>query len=510
MRRHVVTLTLATAGLAAVLPMAQVYATTPAAGPTASAPRTADGGVYARAAATDAQQRAFWTEHEKNGTLHQFTGKLTDWKPKADPPRAKESDTGRVVQAPAVAPQQKGKSAAPQQKGKSRFAAGSPAEAGLRATTGRIRIAWPDATNPNTWSFSLCTGNVIASDSKDVVATARHCIPHDKQGRMISEAQYEFTPGYSKDADGTEHAPYGKWTFRSVGVVSDSAGQQTSDTAFLAFNTQNGTHVQDKVGASGYRFGITSLPSKVVIAGIPANSNQFHTCVREPYWGPDNPPQILGRGGPCTGDTELSGGASGGPLLDGDTFDSGPVQIGDFSGSVHWGDAASAVWREAAFAVFRSVQGTDGGRPSHDKVTTLTNANNNLADLYAYRTDSGAAVHSYHATGGRNQQWHLWDKGDGYFLIENRYTEEQGLTGADARVLDYNFSNGTAWSHRVNGAGSDNQLWRFRATTGRPGWYTIRSKRGDQCLGAPGGEGQLTVASCGTTDGLDSQQWKLQ
>ncbi len=497
LRRHAFTLALATAGLAAALPMAQVYAATPTTGPTASAPRTADGGAFARATATDAQQRAFWTEHEKDGTLRQFTGKLPDWKPKAEPPRAKEPDAGRIVQAPA---------AAPQQQGKSRFAAGSPGETRLRATTGRIRIAWPDG---GSWWASVCTGNVITSDSKDVVATARHCIPHDKQDRIISEAQYEFTPGYSKDADGTEHAPYGKWTFRSVGVVSGGSDQQTSDTAFLAFNTQNGTHVQDKVGASGYRFGITSLPNQVVIAGIPANSNQFHTCVRQPYWGPDNPPQILGHGGPCTGDSELSGGASGGPLLDGDTFDSGPVQIGNFSGS-RVNDAAAAVWRDAALAVFRSVQGQGGGQPGHDKVTTLTNANNNLADLYAYRTDSGAPVHGYHATGGQNQQWHLWDKGDGYFLVENRYTEQQGLTGAEARVLDYNYSNGTAWSHRVNGTGSDNQLWRFRATTGRPGWYTIRSKRGDLCLGAPEGEGQLTVASCGTTDGLDSQQWKLQ
>ncbi|MEH6372755.1 RICIN domain-containing protein [Streptomyces sp. KLMMK] len=500
MRRHVVTLALATAGLAAALPTAQASAATPTGSPAASVPGTADSGAYARATATDAQQRAFWTEHEKNGTLRQFTGKLTDWEPKAEPPRAKGPDAGRIVQAPAVAPQQKGKS---------RLAAGSPGETALRATTGRIRMAWTDDEGVR-WSGS-CTGNVIASDSKDVVATARHCIPHDKQGRIISEAQYEFTPGYSKDADGTEHAPYGKWTFRSVGVVSDSTNQQSSDTAFLALNTQNGTHVQDKVGASGHRFGITSLPNRVVIAGIPANSNQFHTCVRQPYWGPDNPPQILGRGGPCTGETELSAGASGGPLLDGDTFDSGPVQIGDFSGSVSWGDAASAVWREAALAVFRSVQGTDGGRPGHDKVTTLTNTNNNLADLYAYRTNSGAPVHAYHATGGQNQQWRLWDKGNGYFLIENRYTEQQGLTGPEARVLDYNFSNGTAWSHRVNSnGGSDNQLWRFRATTGRPGWYTIRSKQGDQCLDAPAGEGPLTVASCATADGLDSQQWKLQ
>ncbi|MCF3106277.1 RICIN domain-containing protein [Streptomyces roseoverticillatus] len=500
MRRHVVTLALATAGLAAVLPMAQVDAATPAEGPAASSPRTADGGLLARATATDAQQRGFWAEHDKNGTLRQFTGKLPDWKPKADPPRPKEPGAGRIAEAPAVAPQQKGKSL---------FTAGSPGETALRATTGRIRMAWFDPEEAR-WRGSACTGNVITSDSKDVVATARHCIPHDKQGRIISGAQYEFTPGYSKDADGTERAPYGKWTFRSVGVVSDGAGQQSTDTAFLALNTQNGTHVQDKVGASGYRFGTTTLPNRVVIAGIPVESDQFHTCVKEPYWGPDNPPQILVRGGPCTGDSDLSGGASGGPLLDGDTFDSSPVQIGDFSGS-RLDDAAAAVWRDAAFAVFRSVQGTDGGgRPGHDKVTTLANANNKLADLYAYSTDSGSPVYGYHATGTPNQQWHLWDKGDGYFLIENRYTEQQGLTGADSRVLDYNFSNGTAMSHRVNGAGSDNQLWRFRATTGRPGWYTIRSKRGDLCLSAPEGEGQLTVASCTTTDGLDSQQWKLQ
>lgn len=498
LHRRIVTLALATAGLAAVLPTAQTYAATPAPGPAASAPRTADGGVQARAAGTDAQQRAFWAEQDKKGTSRQFTGTLPDWKPKAGPTRPKEPGAGRIVEAPAVAPRQKGKSL---------LAAGSPGETRLRATTGRLRIAWVDEEGK--LQGSLCTGNVVTSDSKDVVATARHCVPHDKQGRIFSTAQFEFAPGYYKDAGGIEHDPYGTWTFRSVGVVSDGAGQQSTDTAFLALNTQNGTHVQDKVGASGYRFGTTSLPNQVVLAGIPANSNQFHTCVRQPYWGPENPPQILGRGGPCTGDSELSGGASGGPLLDGDTFDSGPVQIGDFHGS--WqNDAAAAVWRDAAFEVFRSVQVADGGLPAHDKVTTLTNANNNLADLFAYNTDSGAAVHGYHATGGQNQQWHLWDKGAGYFLIESRYTEQQGLTGAESRVLDYNYSNGTAWSHRINGTGSDNQLWRFRATDGRPGWYTIRSKRGDLCLGAPSGEGQLTVASCGTADGLDSQQWKLR
>ncbi|MEU3354605.1 hypothetical protein [Streptomyces sp. NPDC037389] len=350
MRRHAVTLALATAGLAAALPMAQVYATTPPTGPAesvASAPRAVDGGVQSRATATDAQQRAFWAENEKSGTFRQFTGKLPDWKPEAGPTRATEPGAGRIVKAPAVAPQQKGKSA---------FTAGSAGESRLRATTGRIRIAWPDEKNPSTWWVSACTGNVITSDSKDVIATARHCIPHDDQGRVNPKAQYEFTPGYSKDAGGTEHAPYGKWTFRSVGVVNDSAGRQSSDSAFLALNTQNGTHVQDKVGSSGYRFGTVTLPNRVVIAGIPAKSDQFHTCVKEPYWGPDNPPQILGRGGPCTGDSDLSGGASGGPLVDGDTFDSGgPVQIGNFSGSLGE-DAAAAVWRDEAFAVFRSVQ----------------------------------------------------------------------------------------------------------------------------------------------------------
>ncbi|MDT0448277.1 hypothetical protein [Streptomyces hesseae] len=347
MRRHAVTLALATAGLAAVLPMAQVYATTPTTAPAASAPRAADGGVQALATATDAQQRAFWTEHEKNGTFRRSTGELPDWKPAAEPTRATEPGAGRAAKAPAVAPQQNGKS---------RFAAGSPGENRLRATTGRIRIAWPDEKNPTTWWVTSCTGNVVTSDSKDVIATARHCIRHDDQGRVDSKAQYEFTPGYSKDANGTEHAPYGKWTFRSVGVVNDSAGRQSSDSAFLALNTQNGTHVQDKVGSSGYRFGTATLPNRVVIAGIPVKSDQFHTCVKEPYWGPDNPPQILGRGGPCNGDSDLSGGASGGPLLDGDTFDNGgPVQIGNFSGSLGE-DAAAAVWRDEAFAVFRSVQ----------------------------------------------------------------------------------------------------------------------------------------------------------
>ncbi|MFC0842576.1 RICIN domain-containing protein [Streptomyces noboritoensis] len=495
LRRHALTLVFAAVSLAAALPTAAAHAT----GGGAPAPRAADGGVYATADATDAQQRAFWAEQESKGTLRPFKGELRDWTPNATPPKVKALGAGQTVKAPA---------ASPTRKGKSQFTAGSAGETRLRATTGRVRIAWPDEKRPGWWAISLCTGNVIVSDSKDMVATARHCIPHDDQNRINPQAEYEFTPGYYVDADG-EHAPYGKWTTRGLGVVGSFTGPapQTDDTAFLALNTQNGTHVQDAVGASGYQFNIGSLPTQVVFAGIPAKSNQFHTCVKQPYWGDNNPPQIVGSGGPCTGDTDLSGGASGGPLLNGDTFDSGPIQIGDYSGS-SGNDPAAAAWRDAALAVFSNLQGA-GGQPAHNKITTLTNWNNNLADLYEYRTANGTAVYSYHATGTENQQWHLWDQGGGYFLIENRYTERSGFTGADARVLDYNFSNGTAWSHQVNGSGSDNQLWRFRATPNRPGWYSVRSKQGDLCLGAPTGEGQLTVSSCTTADGLDSMQWKL-
>ncbi|MFD9796603.1 hypothetical protein ACFWXK_37285 [Streptomyces sp. NPDC059070] len=496
MRRHVLTLTFAAASLAAALPTAAAHA----AGAGAPAPRASDGGVYATADTSDAQQRAFWDQHDSNGTFRPFKGEMRDWKPDATPPKADAPGAGKPVKAPATAPVRKAKSG---------ITAGSPGETRLRATTGRVRIAWPNEEKPGWWNISLCTGNVISSDSKDMVATARHCIPHDGQGRINPQAEYEFTPGYYTDDKG-EHAPVGKWTYRGLGVVGSFTvnAPQTDDTAFLALNTQNGTHVQDAVGASGYQFNIGSLPSQVVFAGIPADSNQFHTCVKQPYWGSDNPPQIMGRGGPCTGGSDLPGGASGGPLLNGDTFDSGPVQIGNYSGSAG-DDPAAAAWRDPAYAVFNSMQGVNG-QPAHNKITTLTNANNNLADLYQYNTGDGTAVYSYHATGTENQQWHLWDQGGGYFLIENRYTERNGLTGANARVLDYNFSNGTAWSHQVNGGGSDNQLWRFRATPNRPGWYSVRSKRGDLCLGAPSGEGQLTVSSCTTADGLDSMQWKLQ
>ncbi|PKV83219.1 trypsin-like serine protease [Streptomyces sp. TLI_146] len=185
---------------------------------------------------------------------------------------------------------------------------------GLRATTGRVRIAVPSEEKPGWWDIFACTGNVITSNNKDMVATARHCIPHDDQGRINPQTEYEFTPGYYVDANG-EHAPYGKWTIRGLGVVGRLTGPapQTDDTAFLALNTQNGTHVQDAVGASGYQFNIGSLPRQVVFAGIPGSSNQFHMRVKQPYWGCDNPPQIMGSGGPCTGDSDLSGGASGGP-----------------------------------------------------------------------------------------------------------------------------------------------------------------------------------------------------
>ncbi|MFI1105895.1 trypsin-like serine protease [Streptomyces melanogenes] len=368
MRRHVLTLAFAAASLAAALPTAAAHA----AGGGTPAPRAADGGVYATVRATDAQQRAFWADQENRGTLRPFKGELRDWKPNATPPKAEALGAGRTVKAPA---------ATPTVKGKRQFAVGSAGETRLRATTGRVRIAVPSEEKPGWWDIVVCTGNVITSNNKDMVATARHCIPHDDQGRINPRTEYEFTPGYYVDANG-EHAPYGKWTTRGLGVVGSltDPAPQTDDTAFLALNTQNGTHVQDAVGASGYQFNIGSLPRQVVFAGIPGNSNQFHMCVKQPYWGSDNPPQIMGSGGPCTGDSDLSGGASGGPLLSGDTFDSGPIQIGDYSGSAG-NDPGAAAWRDTALAVFNNMQGTNG-QPAQNKVTTLTNWNNNLADLY--------------------------------------------------------------------------------------------------------------------------------
>ncbi|WP_190109249.1 hypothetical protein [Streptomyces cinnamoneus] len=135
-------MSLAAASLVAALPVVQAYAATPATGPAVSTPGTADGGVHARATATDAQQRAFWTEHEWNNTLREFKDTLKDWNPKAEQPRAEEAGAGQTVTAPA---------AAPRQKGKSRFAAGSLGESRLRAATGRIRIAWPNETDPTSW-----------------------------------------------------------------------------------------------------------------------------------------------------------------------------------------------------------------------------------------------------------------------------------------------------------------------------------------------------------------------
>ncbi|PKV83218.1 RICIN domain-containing protein [Streptomyces sp. TLI_146] len=157
------------------------------------------------------------------------------------------------------------------------------------------------------------------------------------------------------------------------------------------------------------------------------------------------------------------------------------------------------------------MRGTNG-QPAHNKVTTLTNWNNNLADLYQYSTANGTAIYGYHSTGTENQQWHLWDQGGGYFLIENRYTERSGLTGANARVLDYNFSNDTARSHQ-----GERQRVRVRQPalavprhSQPPRLVQHPQQAGRPVPERPHGRGPVDGPSCTTADGLDSMQWKLQ
>ncbi|MCP2168548.1 hypothetical protein [Goodfellowiella coeruleoviolacea] len=232
----------------------------------------------------------------------------------------REAATGRPVSVPATRPTDQSE---------------VHTTASVWITMGRLFF-----TNPGVGDY-VCSANVVTSNNRDVIATARHCVMDIDSGKTYTN--FRFAPAYDRG-----NAPYGWWNWRSMGWRVDQKGPG-GDNAFIVLATggTSGRHVQDVVGGSGIGF---NQPTNKYAHGIglPADKDYAVWCEGQPYDGQQGGVQIPN----CIG---LSGGASGGAfIVNYQAGDGSAMQTASFFGS--WGDSYFAYYRDAAYQVYNGAQ----------------------------------------------------------------------------------------------------------------------------------------------------------
>ncbi|AUG78427.1 hypothetical protein CFP65_3638 [Kitasatospora sp. MMS16-BH015] len=121
-----------------------------------------------------------------------------------------------------------------------------------------------------------CTGTVINTGSRNVIATAGHCLWNRLTSWLPATVMPTpvFVPGYH---DG--QSPYGKWTVKTRYYASAWRNNLNPDYdfGFIVLNDLNGKRVQDVVGGNAWRTDAGSSNS-VEITGYPDNRDQPLQC----------------------------------------------------------------------------------------------------------------------------------------------------------------------------------------------------------------------------------------
>ncbi|WP_224274651.1 serine protease [Streptomyces sp. LS1784] len=160
-------------------------------------------------------------------------------------------------------------------------ASAGPAEAAAPQTQDGVvspRGSWPSSGVPTVGAIFFkigltnwrCTGTVINTASKNIIATAGHCI-----FKYVPMPSGVFVPGYR---DG--QSPYGKWSVKSrwIDTTWKKNRNPDYDYGFLVLKDQRGRRVQDVTGGNGWR---TNAPyfNYVEITGYPGNRNTPLQCI---------------------------------------------------------------------------------------------------------------------------------------------------------------------------------------------------------------------------------------
>jgi hypothetical protein len=179
-----------------------------------------------------------------------------------------------------------------------------------KSTAGRLYFVM----NHQNW---VCSGTVVNSPSKNIVASAGHCVWDTETGTGWGH-DYLFIPDDANN--GAEH-PYGRWTANRVYTTQiftkQATGTKTStsgagwayDTSFLRMAKLNGRKIQSVTGGQGIAFG--APVSSVMQIGYPAAppfSGKFERFCTSSTW---TTGQYGDRGHPC----RMTGGSSGGGWL---------------------------------------------------------------------------------------------------------------------------------------------------------------------------------------------------
>jgi hypothetical protein len=187
-------------------------------------------------------------------------------------------------------------------------------------------------------SGHFCSGSVVHSNGRDLVATAAHCISGNGTG-------LEFVPGYRKG-----RAPWGAWRVDAVFV--DSTWQHSKDPhhdfAFLRVAANNGHRIESRVRALHLGVAPPRRTRITMFGYLTGTGDSALGCTRPTYRSNAHPayPAIN-----CKG---FGGGTSGGPWR---TSDGALVGVtggyrqggcsADTSYSAPFGAASTRLWRRA-------------------------------------------------------------------------------------------------------------------------------------------------------------------
>ena len=118
----------------------------------------------------------------------------------------------------------------------------------------------------------FCTASVVASQGRDLLITAAHCIHGGKGGGYKSDIV--FIPGY---VDGS--TPYGVWTPSKLLV--DPRWAQSSDpdldVGFVVLKPNDGKNIEDVLGANQIGFN-PGFDNVVRVTGYPSSADAPVTC----------------------------------------------------------------------------------------------------------------------------------------------------------------------------------------------------------------------------------------
>ncbi|GGK28144.1 peptidase [Pilimelia terevasa] len=157
-----------------------------------------------------------------------------------------------------------------------------------------------------------CSGSVVRSTHKMLVATAGHCVHTGKGGRWVQNLV--FIPGY--DVKGTEHVrPHGTFAAEKVRAMNGwtKRSNQGRDVAFFRVTKSDlGKGLESEVGAQGYAFGGRRFGVKVTAIGYPS-SHKFTGNAQQKKCA--DATRRSGQWKQLRIDCDLTKGASGGPWL---------------------------------------------------------------------------------------------------------------------------------------------------------------------------------------------------